>query len=315
MKEYLNRLPEFQVMETWDDSSKDLIILLPLFRGSKHWFPEYLIRVSQWVRHSFITNTDVIEKRIPVKWFVEKAFWGARASSCDELPYHEQCIFFNPAHWDIYRGQSRNRISKSLYAFWHEKLSEYKQVIIWDCDLFVCRKEGFPKLDIETLMSDNPETIDLLWWLNRYDQKYMDKVWWWAKFDPPDNVHKDFRQMLPLMNSLLPHDKQLSAASLFPHVSGGVKRFSPAHVPQEFVDFAKKAEPLICDEENIFHLWHRLTGYEYGLIEPKPFAWTAEQLMKYRDDGIYYSHIYEKPEVDPKGWEEQFHADIKCSSQ
>ena len=307
MKKYLSELPVPLPDLEYKDDSKDAIILLPFYQAFQEWFPMYLIRASRWARQSFINNTTITEHCIPIKWFVERAWWDTHRHISD-MPDESQCIFFDAAPgWE---QVTQNRISKAIYAFDNPEISGYDQVIIWDCDLFVCRDKKYDRLDIHTLLSENPTTLDLLWWDSKYNLfTYKQKYWWWDKFGKLSDVTCNYEKMEKQMNSLLPSDKQLNEYSLYPALCGGIKRFSPKRLSQEFIEFALKAEPIIADEENIFHLWHHKTGEQFGIITKPPFAWTAQELLTFRDKGIYLSHVYEGSE-DPKGWDSYLHADI-----
>lgn len=306
-KEHLSRLPSFPEHDlVWDDDNKDAIILLPIFYAHPSWFPTYLTRSSRWVRQSFAVNTNVVEQKIPVKWFIEREWWNNYVS--DEKPDESQCIFFDakPRDPEIVR----NRISKSLYALNHPELQVYKQVIIWDCDLFVCRNPVFDPLDVQTLLADNPTQFFLLRWDSRYLNTYKQKRWWWEKFRLryPENIENDFQAMRKRMNRVLPHSKQIAGSNaMFPSISGGVKRYSPKHLSRDFVDFTLLAEPIIADEENILHLWHRISGQEFR-TENLVVAWTTADMLKSRKNSVYFLHIY-LDGTEPSDWEPQFHQD------
>ena len=199
MKKYLSELPAPLPDLEYKDDSKDAIILLPFYQAFQEWFPIYLIRASRWARQSFLNNTTVMEHCIPIKWFVERAWWDTHRHASD-MPDESQCIFFDAAPgWE---QVTQNRISKAIYAFDNPEISGYDQVIIWDCDLFVCNNK-YDRLDIRTLLSGNSTTFDLLWWDSEYNLTYKQKYWWWDKFGERSDIIGDYEKMEETDESLI----------------------------------------------------------------------------------------------------------------
>ena len=80
-KHYLYQLPELpEPLERYDEYSQDLIMLYPIFRGVSHepWDIELLFRIPAaiWSKRSFMLNSDVVEKGVPIKFYMEDGIWN-----------------------------------------------------------------------------------------------------------------------------------------------------------------------------------------------------------------------------------------------
>ena len=214
-----------------------------------------------------------------------------------------------------------NRISKSLYVFESDALKKYDKLLIWDCDLFACTKgdDTYSFANEEWYQTDVfGDGMALLHWHNVFSGTMLNsegKHWWWNKFTML-NKNKAYAIMMDKMTEVtgLIFDWETT----YPHLSGGVKYFVQNKISDEFKRFCIDAEPLIGDEENVFHLWWRKTQKQfYGLAFhwaklEYDFCYSVDDFQKVQTNNqdFFFTHIYDE-NIQDKEWEELWRRQAK----
>ena len=261
-------------------------------------------------------HTDLPELNARIIYFVERAVWAAHRDAFDEnnIKRDDVILFEVPyASCDI----EGNRISKALYTLVNRELIDrFERFIIWDCDLFACRpnessaKHYFSDSEYFSTNSKSTNGMALMhWWSDPNKQKqsdYTDFHWWWNKWNI--GVKAGFNHGLPRMQSLVPNHDFSKGCTI--QIQGGIKYFVPKLISQEFIQFALKAEPLLGDEENVFHLWHYKSGAQYMNILEEwrrnniSMCWNLSEVKRAaKGDKCYFTHLLD-PADGNKTWEQ-----------
>ena len=310
MKTYLIDLPKPN-FEIPTPSNTNLALVYPLYYGTQgKWLPEHLIRTSAWSANSMMKHTDIMRLNADIIWFVEEELYADKRNIFDENGIHsDNIVLFTspPSHIES------NRISKALYVFESDALKKYDKLLIWDCDLFACTKGvgTYSFADEEWYQTDVfGDGMALLYWHdNMHDSmlRQEGKHWWWNKFATLNNGES----YAIMMNKMTEATGLIfNWETTYPHLSGGVKYFVQNKISDEFKRFCIDAEPLIGDEENVFHLWWRKTQKPfYGFLlnwKTLGYDWCYSvgdfERTQMSDKYFFFTHIYDD-DAQNKEWE------------
>ena len=284
---FLSRLPVMENYPRYDDSCRDLAFVIPLFtlNDKKTEFLEELLLSSLWVANSMIVNADVVERRIPIFWFVEDVLADRCAGVLiDAGVRRDRIVYFSSLETDLIR---ENRISKNLWMIDNKELLGYDCLICWDADLFVCRLPGFGKLAVE--MFEGPSFGVMRYEVGGGDYDYRRKADWWLKYGDDDLETSFDRTVKQIKDNFF---LCINRETTFFHVSAGIIRF-PLPVPERFKQFCLRSEPILGDDELIFYLWAQQEGIEIDEVDYPESVWSVEQFFHLRDVGLYLSHVYD----------------------
>ena len=295
-RSFLSRLPVMQNYPGYDDGCRDLAFVIPLFTldDKKTAFLEELLLSSLWVANSIIVNTNIVERKIPIFWFVEDVL----ADRCEGVLVdagvrRDRIVYFSSLESD---SIMESRISKNLWMIDNEELAGYDCLLCWDADLFVCRLDGFGKLAVEMFEG-------LSFGVMRYepggsDYDYRRKADWWVKCGDGD-LESSFDTAVKRLKDNFGFC--ISRETIFFHVSAGIVRF-PLPVPERFKQFCLRSEPILGDDELIFYLWAQQEGIEIDEVNYPESVWSVEQFFRLREVGVYLSHVYDEG-CEDRGWE------------
>ena len=125
-------------------------MVLPLFRAWAGQDPYYHINSALWVYHSFLQNSDIIDRRIRIIFYLDIRCW---------LNQDIQAMF-REAHIpeeDIWRFTPCDRsidtyyLGMKMHPLWDDRFDKFENVLIWDTDLFVASSRG-DKVLMENLL-------------------------------------------------------------------------------------------------------------------------------------------------------------------
>ena len=149
--------PRYSKFELWRplhtipslNLSKDGCIVYPLYAAFDGIYPEHHINSACWSAHSFLVNSDVLEQKIPVYFYVEDEIWSRAykqlMSSCIPNPMVLHYRAPNRIGW---KGQW---MSQSLCLVNNDRFNGYENVVVPDTDLFLSTRHANKKLDISRL--------------------------------------------------------------------------------------------------------------------------------------------------------------------
>ena len=310
MKYHLRRLEIREDYPSYNDSSKEMAIVIPLYDAlwQNDWKgiidPAY-INGSVNAAKSLILNTDVVARRIPIYFFIEDSvaygrlheFWNAGIKS-------DRIRTFNSPPSDIVKF----RLSKKFYALLDPVLKEYDNIVVWDADLFACCKLGMnKKLDTKFMQGKGVGAMYC------GGSHYIDKqAHWWDKWGLPKD-RKDFEKNFEIskakIHSVYP-EIELGRYVQFPNMLAGVLRFAQP-IPDEFEQFVFTLEPLVGDEELIMALWMHYSGDSIDSLDmyKQGIAWTPDLMYEIREKGAYWAHVGDDTKEEAS-WEADWRKDI-----
>ena len=305
-KRYLCDLPPCKNL--LPDANKDatFALVLPLFYSfkSKKLHNNFLVGSAMWAAHSMLKHTDLSELNSRIIFFVETNLWHGESALFQQFGFNERDVVFFDApsnsHIEI------NRVSKKLWVLSHPQMQKYDRILLWDCDLFAARTSNdVPCYKIASELWYKTDCfgggVGVMSWSDTCVTKYDEKNHWWHKFRH-GNDNRGYRQLASHMSELLAERSILfDDSTLFPDISGGVEYFVRSVMPKGFVDFCIDAEPRIGDDENILHLWNRLTGHNYTDLQESwkvsnaHVMWKPDQFKKAQEEQqFYFTHIYDE---------------------
>ena len=309
MKYHLRRLP-YQGYESYDDSSKDLAFVIPLYDAV--WYnpdqegiiDEAYIRGAIAVGKSLTLNTDIVQRKIPIFYFLEDCVANGRLHLFRDSGIRDDRILgFNTPESGMIK---KFRVSKTFYMLSDPVLQEYGIVLKWDADLFACCDPALDKkFDTGFLQGDD---LGVLYFDKNSVTDIREKQHWWDKWDGTrDTFDHNYGISKSIIESVNPEIK-LSKDMALSNMLCGVMRF-PRLLPDGFKEFVLKLEPLLGDEELIMSLWVEKTGQDIKSLGINDIAWRPENVIEQRKKGGYWSHVGGSLPEQEK-WETDWHKDI-----
>ena len=278
--------------------------------------------IGLWNIKSFFKNTNIRDIGWDIFLYVDDFVRDLDSvQMLDDLGY-VKCFQTIPS--DVLVDGYR-RTGQMVYPVIDSQFNKYDYVFVFDADLFISRVGNAPVFDLNNIISDY-RGYSLLsaglyksdFWDNmRYLYCYREYL------DESANISDETRY-----NYWSKSIKKLTGVSIernspIEHVvlSGGVHRFCPDTITDEFKEFIREAEPILGNNESVLIAWHLKTGYlpksilrEDGC--PPMRGWLSHScdisLDEFRlSNPVYLSHIYtDIYEKDFDQWESIIRSDV-----
>lgn len=150
-KHYLANLPRLpKPLQQYNATSKELVILYPLFRGvpSEPTDSELLFRIpaALWSKRSFLRHTDVMERSVAMKFYIEDVVWQNKQVKdyfhAEGVP-DDDILTFSGAEIEVElpEGSQELYMGKQLCPYLDDQLRHWELVILLDADLFFCKTQ------------------------------------------------------------------------------------------------------------------------------------------------------------------------------
>ena len=233
------------------------VIVLPIFQAWSNIIPEYHLNSAFWVYHSFLVNSDIIERGVPIIFYVEKSCWN----------YEHVRKMFREAHipadsiW-IFDGMPSNLanfyLGLKMSPLWDARFDKFENVLIWDVDLFVASPSGADLFKTDQLFQREKRTQPAALHV-RPDQRKPFRLYETHRLE--DDRAK--RQQDAIMMALCGQVYEEGGFS----IGGCVHSFCPGEIREDYIDFYREALPLIGDDEMIVSLWSVHTNQEIECLD------------------------------------------------
>ena len=291
-----NRLPEnlYEKLPRYDASSKDLIVLYPIFKPPKagvDWTDtgEY-VKSALWNMNAMLKNSDVIEKAIPVKLYIQRQLYEeiAKRLSSNGVTSDKCIIFDQPDTRDPNIYSDKPNLGFCLLPFIDERLSDYNRVWINDTDLFLCRNKenaGDTFFDMLAFANEAPQNKIGIAHIRTRDSIMGN---WLTKF-------RKFRNNLPIWHKLAMEaiGKEFNVPTIWENVYGIFYNYAPKSITDDFKAFLNKAIDLLKDDESItslYHMYHPEIFFSmestFNLVE------IDKDIRKAYKSEFYFSHLF-----------------------
>ena len=225
--------------------STDGVVVLPLFQAWAQLDPEYHINSAFWVYHSFLENSDIIDRRVPMVFYLDKKCWESRdvrtMFKAAHIPEASIWLFDVPD-----RSIGSYYLGLKMCPLWDERFDKFETVLIWDTDLFVSRYGDTEKVEMRDLFHRELPTQPAALHIQRHIRKPF-------RLDKTHNLHgveakrRQDEIMMELCGTI--YEEGVYA------IGGCVHSFCPNQIKASYKDFYRKALPLIGDDEMILSLW------------------------------------------------------------
>ena len=258
-------------------------IVYPLYEGISGIYPEHHINSACWSAHSFLVNSDVIEQKIPVFFYVEDTIWSRAykqlMSSCIPNPMVLHYRAPNRIGWN---GQW---LSQSLCVVNNDRFKDYENVVVPDTDLFLSTRHENEKLDISRLWNRIDRTKYASYDI-RPDRMREPK---WDKY-----YEKSTEEGKLLFRKLMQQRLKRDIMEVH-HILAVINSFSPKELNPKFKEFVNDVVQYIGSEEDMLSVYMQWSGED---IEDIGFAWdlwVANYLHVFNDYydnyDFFFSHL------------------------
>ena len=267
-------------------------IIIPLFKGFDV-IPEYHVTSAFYVMQSILLHTDVVEKGIPIIFYVDRTIW-------DDIKYlfeagnipESDVMFFDPIASSI----EQYYLGLKLMPLLDQRIQDlFEVILLWDADMFVVSKTA-QKMDTDVL----------------FESGVSGSI---GAIHVSDDMGKPFRikETHRLFDT---YDQDKMARSLSKQligkevtnvfsVGGCLYRFIPWSMSQAFRDYLTKAIPLIGDDEIIIALWSLYSGESIDVLD-KFYPAIVYEMCHYdwhRDNtDVFLAHIWTESIRDASDW-------------
>ena len=277
-------LPSYNLYSpNYNNSSRKGCIVLPLFQGWRGLQPEYHINSAFWVYHSLLVNSNAIDMRIPIIFYIE----GHVFQDLHVRQMFEQSRIPIDRVWTFKKVETDNfyqyYLGTKMCPLWDSRFDKFDNVLIWDTDLFCATTKE--KMDLGRMfkreMPTQPAAIHVL----------------------PDNP-KPFRfkethdmegEMANYLADTITEDLTGKAIRECYTIGGCLHSFCPKEINSDYVEFYKKALPLIGDDELIVSLWSIANDEPVEALDKHiyPIAYEFDHSDHWAEEGTpFLSHIW-----------------------
>ena len=284
-KQFLLDIP-LAAYKSYDDSSKEMAIIIPHINAlSCPENQEAYIHSSVAVRHSLVTNTDIVDRKIPVYFLVENMSYIDLSDLLMQRGVPEDRI----RRFDsVSAVVKERRTTANFYMLKDEVLLGYKHLVKWDADLFACCDprigEGFPTGIFQT------NRIAAQIFCNK-EHSYDEIPAWWDRWDWTDE-NRTVKDNFEKTKSAV---KELSGYEIKPHrfnkIVSTVLSYPMQQLPSNFLDFIFDIEPGAGSEELTLAIWCQCSGEKLDSIKLR-FVPSWNRIEKARANGVYWAHFY-----------------------
>ena len=126
----------------YDMSSTKGCIVLPLFCAERGQLPYKHVTSAFWAMNSFLVNSNIKEQKVPIYFYVEDVLYYS-------LPYvfenagvtPDSILLYEPLQYPDKSDWKGRWLSQKLYACLDDRFDEYENVVMFDVDLFLARRE------------------------------------------------------------------------------------------------------------------------------------------------------------------------------
>ena len=264
--------------------STDGIVVLPLFRAWVGQDPYYHINSAFWVYHSFLQNSDIIDKRIHIIFYLDIRCWlnyDIQAMFREAHIPEEDIWIFSPYDKSIYTYY----LGMKMSPLWDDRFDKFDNVLIWDTDLFVASSSD-DKVLMDNLLRREQRSQPAALHVNPDGRKPF-RLFETHRLEGADAKQRQDEIMMELCS-------QVYEAGGY-SIGGCVHSFCPGEIKENYKDFYRKALPLIGDDEMILSLWSIHEGEEVECLDPyyPPMAYEAKHMNDFADNGTpFLCHLW-----------------------
>ena len=264
--------------------STDGVVVLPLFQAWMGRDPEYHINSALWVYHSFLQNSDIIDRRIPIVFYLDTACWLSEDVQAMFRNAHipeENIVLFEPSNRTI----STYYLGMKMYPLWDERFDKFGNVLIWDTDLFVASPSD-EKVPMEILLRREKRSQPAALHVNPEGRKPF-RLYETHRLQGAEAKQRQDEIMLDLCGQVYEEGGY--------SIGGCVHSFCPGEIKQSYKDFYRNALTLIGDDEMILSLWSLHEGEEVECLDPwyPPMAYeTTHQRGFIENEQPFLCHLW-----------------------
>ena len=244
--------PKFNMRSYTKDSlqykmtSKLGCIVFPIFRAIQGVEPIEYVNSAFWAAHSFVVNSDIVNKNVPIYFYVEDIVYESLKQLFEDAHIPKQCILvrsLTPKHW---YGRI---VSKKLHTVLDNYFEEYENVMLLDCDTFLAKTDTSLPLDIDRLLQRRDRSV-----FGSYNVRPN------ANTTPPifcqvsdmsyEEEYQTFRGI-----TRLHLNKEIDFTY---NIDGYINAFSPPYIRQDYKEFVAKNIPIFYNEEVLNSLYMQI---------------------------------------------------------
>ena len=229
-------------------SSTDGCIVIPIFYGFKGIYPEYHVNSICWAMHSFLANSNIIEKKIPLFFYIERQLWEPTILQLKQsgIPDERFIQWTAPPRVPEWKGQF---FAQKLYTILDTFFDTYDTVIMSEGDIF--------------LSTATTEQFDISKLLGRTERKK------YATYGMTEGLERSPRygiyyglpdeEAFELWKSLVSEHLGLRTQKVH-RSDGGLNAWCPKELKNEFKAFIRQYAPYFGSEEDVNSLYVQYTG-------------------------------------------------------
>lgn len=234
---------------SYDMSATDGCIIIPLFYSFEGVFPDYHLNAISWAFHSWLVNSNVIEKQVPLFYYIEDRLWEQATEGLKALGIpEERCVHWTaPPRLPEYQGQYHGQ---KLFATVDPFFDAYDTVVMVEGDIY-CATAIQEKFDVTHLFGKHtdPTKYAVLGMTDALDRTARYNLYYTIE---TDDIHAYWKALVK---------EHLDIETDKVHRSdGGFGAWVPQHLDPTFKNFVEDFAKYFGSEEDILSLFVQWSG-------------------------------------------------------
>lgn len=280
-------MPPYKGIDMYFPTSQQGCIVYPLFCLFENVVPNYHINLTFWSAHSFLVNSNIIDRGVPIYFYVDRRLWDLTSQQFEDAGIPEPMVIL----FDLpERKWNGHWFMPKMNIVLDDRFDDYENVILPDGDLFLASRHNLT--DESRKMFD----IRLLW--NRVDRSLFATSHISPDIRHPLNYHMYTELSEEESNQIcaewLKENFGFKVRSV--HKSRAyLNAFCPKNLNHNYREFIRKCMPYFGDDEAVNSLYMQYTNKKLeDLIETWgiPVAENSSQMMDYQAaHEFFFMHI------------------------
>lgn len=276
----------------YEMNSTEACIVIPIFYGFEGTYPAYHVNAACWGFHSYLVNTNVVEKGVPLFFYIERQLWEPAVLQLKKagIPDNRLIQWSAPPRVKEWKGQY---FAQKLFTVLDPFFDTYDMVMMPDGDLYLSTALT-ERFDISALFGridpENYATYGMTEGLERSPRYSL-------YYDLPNA--ESFQLWQSLVKEHLGFETEQVHRS-----DGGLNAWCPRTLKADFKDFVRRYSKYFGSEEDVNSLYVQYTGHR---LEDLRKVWdikmvrTTPDLANYSRENSYFfihSRPYRMPRED-----------------
>lgn len=249
---------------SYDMSSTEGCLVIPIFYGFEGLYPAYHVNQICWAFHSFLVNSNAVEKNIPMFFYIEKLLWDDAVAQLKAagIPEERMIQWEAPPRLKKYKGQY---FAQKLFTILDPFFDTYGTVAMLEGDTYLATAL-LDRFDISNLFGKHKDPTNYATGLMKRrgesDEHYLYRK-------PRITLYygiNDRDEAFALWKSLVKEHLGIETDHI-QRTDGGFNAWVPRQLNPTFKSFVKKYAKYFGSEEDLNSLYMQWSGEAFEDVQ------------------------------------------------